>query len=204
MKILDRIKTWRQRNGASQLSMEEMAEAMIEDAAKSAMKCFKDEKFQKIAQWEKGTEQRDAMVWNELLATAVCTVMFVVDESIQYVPGDKREYWRAVQEALKPAFWSLLKLAGITEENLAGWQQFLAMRQEVATMGQEEVAAAYGKRFSRLSTPDREMTVRVTALVTACHLNLRSRGGEPIQALAEYLECWIGDFDHQCQRRMQK
>lgn len=204
MSIIAKIHTLLKRAPVREATAEETAAEMADEAVRAAARAFDDKKFRALADRKDMTEKYEAMLWNELLAMAMCTAMYATEESIQYLPGEKREYWRAVREALPEALWDVLRSAGITDENLAGWKTFLAMRADSIRIGQEEVCEMYCTKLRGLRVPDREMNVRVMAISTACHFAVRPVGGEPIQALGDYLQEWVATMDHNCQAHMKR
>lgn len=117
---------WLRKKG--KINPETQARELVLFASGRGYKLMHDPEFRRLMQLDSVDQFEDGRIFNEL-AAAMLTLLFVyLREQIPNVLGDKRLFWRSVQDKIIPVYIAWLSELGIQKDLVDTWEKLLEKR----------------------------------------------------------------------------
>ena len=164
-------------------SLDQMADTtaagLVKVAAHQAFELFRNKDFRRLANFDILSQVEQDRIFNELVVSYVVLVILVLEAPDLRVPGEFRDYLRALKEKIPTAHVDYLRTLGMETEHLRDWGKLIDLRYEEYAKDRHEVRAAAMELESSEKALDLDDLSKIQMLV-------------PVQTVA------IGCHDHVC------
>jgi hypothetical protein len=174
--------------------MESKARKAVLFGANQALRFFQDDRFRELINFAKHDEEEQNRFFNELTVTNLILLMLLVDQSIKEVSNeDKKEYLKALREAVPKYFKTFIGRIGIPKEFATIWNKLIDLRYDEYVNETNEVRAAFlgqkNKELQEYAMDYRLMIFQSIALGLYSHL---MRGKiKPGDSLYKYIQPYL-------------
>jgi len=154
--------------------------------ANLALECFRDERFRTLSNFKNLDAEEQNRIFNELTVTNVVMAMLLVEQNIRETNvSDRKQFLKAVREALPDYYVNFLRRIGISEEYVALWDKLIAMRYDeyVHDMGEfrREFWSAEDRELAELALHNNVVMFQALALGLYSHIvRGKIKKGDPL------------------------
>jgi len=150
---------------------EKIAAEAVTMAVGNCGKIHTDPKWREYIAYDKMPEAEQDRALNEILCTTLVTVYAGLDETIPFLPGDRRDFWRQVRDAFYPSFQKWQQESNIP--NRGEWKKLFEFRLKEYENSQKETYDQFRDQIAGLhSENDRCATVRALTLMAQGMTNI--------------------------------
>ena len=160
-------RTGRRLRLTERIAPEEVAGEAVNLAISVVGKILVDPEWKKYVDplGEKNAEE--ARIFQELVGACLLMVYTSLDETIPFLPGERRVFWRQVRDAFFPTY--LKQLSEDPNDNQTHWQKFFDFLLGEYDYAQKETYNNFRSKLSLLRTDeDRQASIRVMSLSALC------------------------------------
>jgi len=160
-------------------SLDQMADATAaafsQAAASTAFQLFKDERFRKLADFNRLSQTEQDRIFNELVVANLVLIMLMFEAPDLRLPDESRDYPAEVKKRIPQAYVQNLRDLGIEAKYLQDWEKLIDMRYEEYARDKHDVRAAAMELESKERSLDMkslskiQMLVPVEAVAIGCH-----------------------------------
>lgn len=104
------------------------SQGLIKFVSQSAFKVFKDDEFRKQFNFLKIEKMEQDRLFNELTVSAICLLLFVLEDWVKWLNVEKANFWQKVREGIVKDFLNWLKELKIAQEYIDLWEKVIEMR----------------------------------------------------------------------------
>ena len=153
------------------IAPEEIAAEVVTMAVGNCGKIHNNKKWREYIAYDKMPEAEQDRVLNEILCTTLVTVFAGLDETLPFIPGDRRDFWRQVRDNFYPAFQKWQQESNIP--NRGEWKKLFDFRLKEYEEAQKETYDHLRDQLSQISSDnDRYATVRGTTMTVLGMTNI--------------------------------
>jgi len=160
-------------------SLDQMADATAaafsQAAASTAFQLFKDERFRKLAEFDRLSQTEQDRIFNELVVANLVLIMLTFEAPDLRLANEYREYLVEVKKWIPQAYVQNLRDLGIEAKYLQDWEKLIDMRYEEYARDRHDVRAAAmelesKERSLNMNTLSKiQMLVPVEVAAIGCH-----------------------------------
>lgn len=126
-KIRDFIRFWKYNTHPNRMEFKSRKVALF--GTKKAFQLFKDKSFRELMFFDKKDEEERNRIFNELTVTNLVLLMLILEQIVRETEDeDKKEYLRALREAVPEYFKNFIRRIGIPEQYATLWDGLIDMR----------------------------------------------------------------------------
>jgi len=160
-------------------SLDQMADATAsafsQAAASTAFRLFKDERFRKLADFNRLSQTEQDRIFNELVVANLVLIMLMFEAPDLRLADESRDYLVEVKKRIPQAYVQNLRDLGIEAKYLQDWEKLIDMRYEEYARDKHDVRAAAMELESKERSLDMkslskiQMLVPVQTVAIGCH-----------------------------------
>lgn len=168
------------------MAPEKIAAEAVTMATAGGWKIHIDPQWRKLINYDQLPEAEQDRVLNEVVGAALVTVYAGLDETVPFLPGDRRDFWRGVRDAFYPSYQGWQKQNGIPDSAIRDWKKLFDLRHEEYQQAQTDTYEKFREDLGNLRTDDdRHATVRVMtiAAMTMAHVSRSQRSPNDLLAV---------------------
>jgi len=127
VKILNKsLGRWLRKKG--KITEKTQAKELVLFASGRGSKLMLDPEFKRMMKIDSVSQFEEGRILNELVAAMLTLLNVYLRSKIPNLPGEKREFWRSVQEGLIPVYKDWLSEIGIEKKLIDTWEMLLQKR----------------------------------------------------------------------------
>jgi hypothetical protein len=149
------------------IAPEKVAREAVTMAIAGCGKITEDPEWRRLNGLDKISIDDQDFIFNEVLCATLMTVYAGLDETVPYLPGDRRDFWRQVAAAFYPTYQKWQIENGVKNSN--EWKKFFDLRLAEYEEGQKDTYQVFRDQLSKMpSEDDRHATVRAITISAIC------------------------------------
>ena len=117
---------WLRKKG--KITEQTQARQLVVFASGRGAKLMQDLEFKKLMKLDSVDQFEHGRILNELVAAMLTLLNVYLQSEIPRIAGDRREFWRTVQEELIPSYKAWLSEIGIEKNQIQDWEKLLLKR----------------------------------------------------------------------------
>ncbi|HBR79356.1 MAG: hypothetical protein UR66_C0007G0008 [Candidatus Moranbacteria bacterium GW2011_GWE1_35_17] len=108
---------------------EKEAGFLVQMVCESAFTVFRDGQFRKLIDFEKRDQEDQNRIFNELEVTGLILLLFLIDDSVQFVNIKRKKFWSEVRDMVSETFLNWMGSMGIEDQFLDIWKNLIDERE---------------------------------------------------------------------------
>lgn len=181
---------------------------LMDLVAKSAFRVFRDEEFRRQFNFSKIEQVEQDRLFNELEVTALCLLLFVLEEAEEWVRTERIIFWQRVRQRIVKDFLGWLRELKIAPQYISLWKKVIEMRYKEYKEWLPKIYQGAGIADPKFieSTDERRKTTYtrfMTIAIGAIH-HLRRGETNPKDPFFKEVRTWLEVLNHQLEEKITK
>ena len=176
------------------IAPDDRARFLVEDAVEHAFKFFQDKTFRKEIKFDEMEQIEQDRVFNELEVTFVGFLYLLIENTLDYLPAERKDYWHSVKSSVFPRFINWFKELGIEDEHIQTWEKLNDLRLDEYRLGLKETEKIWRSEIGKHNEDEKlqDETILLGAIVISAMLHIRRGQSSPTDPLKKMLGTQMG------------
>lgn len=175
---------------------DDRARFLVEDAVSSAFKFFQDKAFRKEINFEKIEQVEQDRIFNELEITFVGFLYLLIENALDYLPVERKDYWHSVKSSVFPRFVNWFKELEIEDAHIKTWEKLIDLRLDEYKRGLQETRDIWKKAIKEDNSGANKRLVNETVILGSVAISgmvhIRRGKSSSDDPLKKMMGSWMG------------
>jgi len=185
---------------------DDRARFLVEDAVSSAFRFFQDRAFRKEIDFNKMEQIEQDRVFNELEITFLGFLYLLIENTLDYLPDERKDYWNSVKGLIFPRFINWFRELGTKDRHIKTWEKLIDLRLDEYSRGLQETRDIWKEAMKddRRGASKRlvDETVILGSVVISGMVHIRRGKSSADDPLKKMLGSFMGLMAHEWRKEM--